>query len=365
MGPPRHLAALPGLTGETIEWPVPFADGVDRLLGLRGRKVAVLVSGDPFWFGAGRVLANALTPDEWVALPGPSVFSLVAARLGWALEAVQCRGLHAAPFERLVPELAPGEMFIVTLRDDPAVAALAGWLAGQGYGQSVLHVFERLGGPDARHRSASADGFDLVDVAHPVTVAFELAGRAGGFPRASGKADDLFESDGQMTKRPMRALTLSALQPRPGQRLWDIGAGTGSIAVEWLLSAPRTEAVAIELRADRAGRIARNAKRFGQDQLRVIEGDAPACLADLPLPDAVFVGGGLTAELLTWLEAHLPAGTLLVVNAVTLETEALVVAAQARLGGSLLKVELSQSQALGKFRGWASSFPVVQWSVTL
>lgn len=365
MGPPRHLAALPDLQAETIVWPVPFADGVEQLLALRGRNVVVLVSGDPFWFGAGRILAEALEPGEWVALPAPSVFSLVAARLGWALETVECRGLHAVPFARLVPDLAPGVRFIATLRDGAAVPEFSDFLNKNGYGATVLQVFEDLAGPGERHRSAPVATFDLCDIAHPVTVAFELAGPSKGVPRASGKPDDLFENDGQMTKRPMRALTLSALQPRPGQRLWDIGAGSGSIALEWTMSAAGAEAIAIEARSDRVARIAHNAEQLGQDRVTVIEGRAPDCLPGLPNPDAVFVGGGLTAGLLDWLETHLAGGPLLVANAVTLETEALVTAAHARLGGSLLKVALSEPQAVGRFRGWSASFPVVQWSVTL
>lgn len=365
MGPPRHLALLGRTAAERVAWPVPFAEGLPLLMGFRGRRVVVLVTGDPFWFGAGSVIARALEPGEWRALPAPSVFSLAAARLGWPLETVLCRGLHAAPLDRLRPELAPGVRLIVTLRDGPAVGDLAHWLDETGFGASRLHVTEALGGPRERLRSVTAADYGLTDVAHPVAVAVEVAGGGRTVSAASGQADDLFAHDGQITRRPVRALTLSTLAPRPGELLWDIGAGSGSIALEWLMSHPATQAVAIEARPDRARRIRENAVRLGQDRMQIVEGRAPAALDGLPDPQAVFVGGGLDAALLAALETRLAPGTRLVANAVTLETEALLVAAQARLGGHLLKVELSEAQPLGRFRGWAASYPVVQWSVAL
>ena len=365
IGPPRHLAALTWYKGETVEWPAPFREGLPKLLELRGRRVVALASGDPFWFGSGSMIAQVLEPGEWRAIPGPSVFSLIAARLGWPLQGTQCRGLHAAPFARLRRDLAPGRRFIVTMRDGPRTCEFAKWLSDQGFGDSEFRVFEALASSRERHRACRVADFDFTDVTHPITVAFEIAGEGEVIGRATGHPDALFENDGQITKRPVRALTLSALQPCPGERLWDIGAGSGSIALEWLLTDPSTEAVAVEARADRAAVIRGNAEKLGQDRLMVVEGQAPEALGDLPPPDAVFVGGGLDAALLDWLEAHLDKGTRLVANAVTLETEALVVAAQARLGGALLKVELSEPQPLGRFRGWKAAYPVVQWSVTL
>lgn len=365
MAPRRHLDLLGATGAEKVVWPVPFADGVEKLLSFRGRKVVVLASGDPFWFGAGSVLARELSPDEWQAYPNVSVFSLAAARLGWPLEKVLCRGLHAAPFERLRPDLAPGVQIIATLRDGEAAAKLASWLNDMRFGATNLHVLEALGGPRERVRICKADGFDLDDVQHPVAVAFEVAGDGPVLHGANGQPDDFIDHDGQITKRPVRALTLSALAPRPGERLWDIGAGSGSISFEWLMTHPTTEATAIETRADRAAQIRENARALGLDRLHVVEGGAPDVLDGLELPDVVFVGGGLNADLLQRLEALLLKGTRLVANAVTLDTEALLVEAQGRLGGSLLKVELSEAQPLGRFRGWKASYPVVQWSVTL
>jgi len=365
MGATRHLALLPGLAADLVAWPVPFAEGVTKLLAMRGRRVVMLASGDPFWFGAGTVLARHLEPGEWVALPGVSVFSLAASRIGWGLEAVQCLGLHAAPLARLRPLLAQGGRAIVTLRDGAAVAELAGYLVAQGFGASELTVMEALGGPRERVRRVTAEDYDLTDVQHPVACALEMAGTGAVMGRASGLADAWFENDGQITKRPVRALALSALAPRAGELLWDIGAGSGSIGVEWLLSDPSTQAIGFEANPERAARARENAARLGVDRLQIIEGQALDVLAGHPLPDAVFIGGGLSGDLLTLLCATVKPGTRLVAHAVTLESEAVLAQWHADKGGSLLRIELAEAQALGRRRGWKPSYPVVQWSVTL
>lgn len=363
MGPPRHLALLPDLPGERVEWPVPFAEGLTLLDGYAGRRVVVLASGDPFWFGAGSVIARRYAASEWRALPGLSVFALAAARRGWALDKTVCLGLHAAPLTRLRPFLAPGVRLIVTLRDGAAVADLGAYLGSIGFGASDLVVMEALGGPRERMTETRADA-DLSGFAHPVCVAVEVAGEGAVIPCTAGLDDVFFTSDGVMTKRPVRALTLSALAPRPGETLWDIGGGSGSVGIEWLLAHPSTEAIAIEPRADRIALIRANALALGVDRLRVVEGSAPGALAGLPVPDAVFVGGGLSAALLECLFDTLPRGTRLVANAVTLESEALLIGAQAARGGALLRVELGEAAPLGPRRGWKSAYPVVQWSVS-
>lgn len=365
-GAPRHLGLVPAVASpdaERIEWPVPFADGIERLLALRGRRVVMLASGDPFCLGGGSVVARHLAVGEWTALPAPSVFSLAAARLGWPLERTVCVGLHAAPLGRLRAQLAPRLRMLVTLRDGAAVASLAHWLVAQGFGASTLHVLEALGGVRERTRTTLAAGYAFADVAHPVVVGIEAAAEAHAVvPRACGLPDGLFEHDGQITKRPMRALTLSALAPRPGEHLWDIGTGSGSIAIEWLLAHPANAATAFEADPRRAQRARSNACALGVDCLQVIEGRAPAMLDGQPLPDAVFVGGGLSAALLEALWARLRPGTRVVCNAVTLESEALLAQWQAVHGGTLLRIELAEAAALGSRRGWKSAYPVVQWS---
>jgi precorrin-6Y C5,15-methyltransferase (decarboxylating) len=365
IGAPRHLALLPALACPTRAWPVPFDGGIAPLLAERGRRVVVLASGNPFWFGAGGTLARHLAADEWVAHPAPSTFGLAAARLGWRLEETACLGLHAAPLARLRPLLAPGVRAIVLVRDGAAAGALAAYLVDQGFGASMVTALEALGGPRERIRHARADAFAFADIAHPVALGIAVAGDGAVLPRASGVADRWFDHDGQITKRPVRALTLSALAPCAGELLWDIGAGSGSIAIEWLLAHPATTAIAFERAPDRAARARANAAALGVDRLTVVEGDAPAILAGRPRPAAVFVGGGLSHILLQWLAANLGGGTRLVANAVTLESDALLAEWQRDRGGTLLRVELAEAAPLGSRRGWRGSYPVVQWSVTL
>ena len=364
MGPKRHLELIGYTTPRQIEWPVPFSDGIGVLRGLEGRNVAVLASGDPFWFSAGRAISTAFKRDEWRALPVPSVFSLAASRLGWPIEDTLCIGLHAAPLARLRPHLAPGLRAIVLLRDGLAVPDLASYLASLGFCGSTLTVCEALGGPRERISTVSVAEARKGGFKHPVGVAVEVAGNGVIVPLASGRPDELFETDGVMTKRPVRALTLSALAPRAGENLWDIGGGSGTIAVEWALAHPTCSASVIEQRADRVALIRANADAFGLNRITIVQGAAMDVLDGLPAPDAVFIGGGLTAPLLERI-AKLPAGTRIVANAVTLEAEALLTQAHADHGGDLLRIEIARATPLGQKRGWTSAYPVVQWSVTL
>ncbi len=364
-GGQRHLDLAGvdvGVGARGRAWPSPFS--LDPVLAERGKPVAILASGDPFWHGVGGTLAQVLEPGEWVAHPAPSTFSLAAARLGWRLEATLCLGLHAASFNRLHPLLVDGVRAICLVRDSAAATALAGWLDAHGFGASKLHVLEALGGPRECIRQTTANAFSLRDVASPVAVAIEARG-ASGLSRASGLADDLFDHDGQITKRPVRAITLSTLAPRPGETLWDIGTGSGSIAIEWLIAAPDTKAFAVEDNGIRATRAAANAERFGVDhRLSVIRATAPDGLADLASPDAVFIGGGASDTLLGAVWTLVPKGTRIVVNAVTLETEALLARWSAEKGGMLLRIELAEARPLGTRHGWRAAMPIVQWSIT-
>lgn len=359
-GGPRHLDLIrAGQRGR--EWPVPFR--IDPVLAEKGRKVVVLASGDPFWHGAGGSLSAHLQPGEWVSHPAPSTFALAASRLGWRLEETVCLGLHAAPFERLVPVLARGVRVICLVRDGAAVSSLAEWLTARGFGASRLTILESLGGPSERIRAAWAEGFDIMDAAYPVAVAMAVEGDVG-LPRASGLPDELFASDGVMTKRPVRALTLSALAPRPGEVLWDLGAGSGSVSVEWCLAAPGATAHAVESRADRVANIRTNAEAFGLGhRLTVTGADWSEALAGLPEPDAVFIGGGATSAGIDMVWATIPEGTRLIVNAVTIESEALLAACHAQRGGTLMRVEIATAEPLGRMRGWVPARPVTQWSV--
>lgn len=356
-GGPRHLT-LVGAGEKGQPWPIPFDP--TPVLAHRGKPTVVLASGDPFWFGAGGSLMAHLQPGDWISHPSPSTFQLAANRLGWRLEDTLCLGLHAAPFARLRPVLGKGVRAICTLRDGAAVPELVRWLNDSGHPNVRLTVLERLGGPHQRIRPIT--GEPPQDIAAPVAVAIEA--KDPGLPQASGLPDDLFQHDGQLTKRPVRALTLSALAPRPGELLWDIGAGSGSIGIEWLL-AGGTRVEALEADPNRAARARANVESFGlSHRHRLTDARAPEGLSSLPSPDAVFIGGGASDALLTHLWDLIPPGTRIVMNAVTLETEALVLDWSARHGGHLLKVELSETTAIGRKRGWKSALPILQWSVT-
>lgn len=363
-GARRHLRLLPPLDAEVRQWPVPFADGIPRLLAERGRRVVLLVSGDPFWFGAGTTLTRHLSGGEWRALPSPSTFSLAASRLGWALDGCTCLGLHAKPLTRIRPQLHRGRRLLVLLRDGDAVGELANLLQRFGFGVSRLHLLESLGGERERIRTLPADAELPADITHPVAVGLEVDGEGPALPHTPGLPDALFEHDGQITRPAVRAMTLAALAPAPGERLWDIGTGSGSVAIEWLLAHPDNRALAFERSAERAARARRNAGNLGVDWLEVVEGRAPDVLQSQPLPDAVFIGGGLSAPLLERLWTQLPAGVRIVANAVTLESDALLGQWQQKVGGDLLRLELASVAAIGTRRGWKASYPIVQWRVT-
>ena len=360
-GGPRHLALCDaGARGR--EWPLPFS--VEPVLEHRGRAVVVLASGDPFWHGVGGTLAQVLDPSEWRGFPAPSCMTLAAARLGWRLEEVTTMGLHAAPFEVLLPHLAEGARLICTLRDGAAPAALADYLTAQGFGTSRLTVMEALGGPREISREADAATFDLDDIAAPVVVAIAVSGGAG-ISHAPGRDAALFAHDSQITKSPMRALTLAALAPRARELLWDVGAGSGSVSVEWCLAAPEARSIAIEPRESRCENIIENARRFGlAGRMRCVHGTAPDALADLPLPAAVFLGGGASEDVLQAIWDRITPGTRLVANAVALETQALLIRWHGMHGGQLLRIDLAQAAPLGTMQGWQPSRPQLQWSVT-
>lgn len=367
VGGKRHLALVASQDKPTLEWETPFAASIPRLLAHRGQRVVVLCSGDPFWYGAGSVLAEAVPAEETVAIPAPSTFAWAAARLRWRLEETMTLGLHARPIELLRPHLRTGARLIVLLRDGAATAQVAAYLSASGFGRSRLTVLQALGGPRERVRATTASGFALDDVTSPVALAIEAEAEpaAAILPRVAGLADEMFAHDGQLTKREIRAVTLSTLAPRGGELLWDVGAGAGSIGIEWLLAHPANRAIGIEARQDRLDRARANALSLGVPHFDLRLGTAPGALKDLPTPDAIFVGGGASREsVLDAAWQALPPGGRLVVNSVTLETEAILIARQARHGGTLLRLSVEHAGAVGSLTGWRAAMPVVQWSVT-
>ena len=362
-GGKRHLAlAAPLIRGVARPWLSPFERAIEEVLAYRGRQVCVLASGDPLVYGVGSVLLGHVDSRETMVVPAPSTFSLAAARLGWALPETALVSVHGRTLDLIRPHLQPGARVLALTSDGEGPAALARLLAESGFGASRMTVLEALGGPRERVRATTASGFDLGDVDPLNTVAIEVVAAPGArvLARTPGLSDELFEHDGQITKREIRAITLSALGPRRGELLWDVGAGAGSVAIEWMLADPSLRAIAIEARNDRAVRIRRNAAAFGVPGLEIVEGRAPAAFDDLAPPDAVFIGGGAIDVLDAAVRALRPCGRL-VVNAVTLETEALLVARHATLGGDLTRVEIARAEPVGRRHGWRPALPMTQW----
>jgi precorrin-6B C5,15-methyltransferase / cobalt-precorrin-6B C5,C15-methyltransferase len=364
----RHLALVaPLIRGAARAWPSPFDGAADEVGRQRGRQVCVLASGDPFHYGVGAVLARRIDPREMIVLPAPSAFSLAAARLGWSLPDTTLLSLHGRSLDLIRPHLQPGACILVLTSGGDAPAALAQLLAQSGFGETRLTVLEALGGPRERVRSTTAAGFALgaVDPLNTVALEIEAAADARILPLASGIPDRLFEHDGQITKREVRAVVLSSLAPRRGDLLWDIGAGSGAVAIEWILQDPSLRAIALERRADRAARIVRNAAACGVPGLKVMTAAAPAAFAELPKPDAIFVGGGASEfGVLDAAARALRPGGRLVVNAVTLGSETLLLSRHAVLGGELLRLAISRAEPLGEKLGWHAARPVTQWQWT-
>lgn len=362
-GGARHLALAGDLVkGEARAWPSPFTEGIAQILAARGRAVCVLASGDPFLHGVGATLARHVPAAEMHVIPAPSAFSLAAARLGWALQEVACVSLHGKEIGRIRPHLHPGSRILALTSDESGPAAVAALLATLGFGASRIIVLEALGGPRARMRETRAQDFALAGIDPLNLLAITVEGSAPVIHFGRGLPDDLFEHDGQITKREIRAVTLSALAPRRGELLWDIGAGAGSIAIEWLLCDPSLRAIAIEENAARAARIARNAAALGVPHLRVVDGAAPPALLGLPQPDAVFIGGGASDEgVLDAAIFDLKPGGRLIANAVTLETEALLLGLQARLGGDLVRLAVTRAAPVKGMTAWRPAMPVTQW----
>jgi precorrin-6Y C5,15-methyltransferase (decarboxylating) len=364
-GGARHLAlAAEAISGEARQWPSPLENAYSGIVQLRGQQICVLASGDPFHYGIGASLMRVVAADEMLCVPHISAFSLAAARLGWPVQDVSCLSLHGRPLERIIPHLQDGRRIIALTSDEHGPSALAQLMAARGFGPSRITVLEALGGPSEKMRTALAQEFDPGTLQPLNVVAVEVMADSSAriIPLTSGMPDDWFEHDGQITKRDIRAMTLSALAPRQGDLLWDIGGGAGSVAIEWMLAHPSLKAITLEQHAERAQHIARNALNFGVPDLKIIHGFSADIVPTLPLPDAVFVGGGgHDSALIDVLVQNLKPKGRLVMNAVTLETEAELLRRYAILGGELRRISIARAEPVGRRTGWRAAMPVTQW----
>jgi precorrin-6B C5,15-methyltransferase / cobalt-precorrin-6B C5,C15-methyltransferase len=365
VGGARHLAMVPESNAERMSWASPLKRTVEDILRWRGRRVVVLATGDPMWYGVGVTLARAVPLEEMLILPTPSAFSLACARLGWPLAETECLTLHGRPLALLNGAVAPGARLLLLSHDGTTPAAVAKAMVELGYGPSRVVALEHMGGAAERQVAATAETWPAAQVADLNTVAVEcVAGPEAVIrPHTPGLPDEAFRHDGQLTKREIRAMTIAALAPLPGQRLWDIGAGCGSIAIEWLRCGRSLRATAIERDAERVSMITENAAVLGVPQLQVVTGAAPGALADLPPPDAVFIGGGVTVPGLAercW--TALPRGGRLVVNVVTVEGEGRLIGLRDEIGGTLTRLAVSRAEPVGPFSGWRPLMPVTQFA---
>jgi precorrin-6Y C5,15-methyltransferase (decarboxylating) len=366
LGGARQLALLPARSGQhRAAWPSPLRGQLPLFLSQFGSaSVVALASGDPLISGIGTTLIELLGASLVRILPAVSSIALARAELGWPAESCAVVSVVGRNPALVLRELAPGRRVIVLSSDESTPLAVAELLRAVGYGASAIHVLGELGSAgftridgDAATWSATAPRLNIIGL--------ELRGpRVGGW--VGGLPDDAFEHDGQLTKRDLRASALARLTPAPGESLWDVGAGAGSIGIEWMRAHPSCMATAIEANPERAVRIGRNAARLGVPNLQVVTGSAPEALDELPTPAAVFVGGGATRPgvIARCLEA-LPAGGRLVVHGVTLETERLLGELQATHGGELTRIAIETAAPIGSFTGWTSHRTVTQWALTV
>ncbi len=373
VGGDRHLAMLPpDDTRERLLWASPIEDSVNQIIQRRGQAVCVLASGDPMCYGIGVTLTRRIAIAEMAIVPASSAFSLACARLGWSLTEIETLSLCGRDPALLNALLYPEARLLVLSADQSTPATVAQLLTQQGFGNSQITVLERMGGTQERITSGIASTWAATNLADLNTIAIHAhftppplhPSSLPPLPRLPGLPDTAYHHDGQLTKREVRAITLSALAPLPGQLLWDVGAGCGSIAIEWLRSDRRCRAIAIEQHPTRLQYIADNAIALGTPNLTIIAGTAPIALNGLPKPDAIFIGGGLTAPELfeTCWQALRPGGRL-VANAVTVESEQMLFQWQRQLGGELSRIAIQRAEPVGKFLGWKAMAPITQWVV--
>lgn len=364
VGAERHHDLAQGVAAERIAWPSPFDALIDTLNGLRGQRVVVLATGDPLWFSVGARIGRELNAAEITYHPQLSAFQLAAARMGWSLADVETLTVHGRPVEQMIAFIQPDARLLILTTGADTPGQIAAFLAERGFGRSKMTVLAHMGGETEARFDGIAEGWDHeVPAFNTLAVECIAAPDAALLPRVPGLSDDLFRHDGTMTKQEVRAATLAKLMPMRGALLWDIGTGCGSVAVEWMRAARYARAIGIEPRADRRALAAANALALGAPKLDLIDGRVPEALDGLAAPDAVFIGGGLSRETFDAAWAALRPLGRMVCNAVTLESEALLLALHKEFGGQLVKLSVNRAEPVGGLTGWRPLMPVTQWSL--
>jgi precorrin-6Y C5,15-methyltransferase (decarboxylating) len=359
VGSPRQLELLPRcIVGTRVAWPSPFS--LDAALSEPGEAVCVLASGDPMLYGVGASLARQVPAAQMHVLPSPSSYSLAAARLGWPLQDVVTLSVVARPVAALAAHLYSGQRLLVLSNDGTSPQAVAQLLRERGFGPSRMTVLEHLGGPGERRVDGTAnDDFSEIAALNLIAIECQASPDAPRLSPLAGLPDTAFRHDGQLTKRDIRAVTLARLAPQPGELLWDVGAGCGSIGIEWMRAHRSCRAIAVESDEGRQALIEHNRDALGVPGLQLVRGRAPDALAGLAMPDAIFIGGGVTREnVLSDCWAALKPGGRLVANAVTLQSEVTLVQWRERYGGELTRLHIAQACPLGEFDTWRQALPI-------
>ncbi|SES29210.1 precorrin-6Y C5,15-methyltransferase (decarboxylating) [Tranquillimonas rosea] len=364
VGGDRHHRLSDAVTAERVAWPSPFDALIDLLQSFKGRRVVVLATGDPLWFSVGARIGRSIPPEEIVYHPQISAFQLAAARMGWSLADVETLTVHGRPVEQMIAFIQPDARLLILTTGAETPAQIARFLSDRGFGASRMTVFAAMGGTDEARFDGTAQGWDHeVPAFNTLAVECIAAPDAALLPRVPGLDDDLFRHDGTMTKQEVRAETLAKLMPMRGALLWDIGTGCGSVAIEWMRAARYARAVGIEPRADRRALAAENALALGTPRLDLVDGTAPDALAGLEAPDAIFIGGGVSEAVFDAAWAALKPLGRLVANAVTLESQAVLLDLYHRHGGRLVTLSVQRAAPVGTRTGWRPLMPVTQLSL--
>jgi precorrin-6B C5,15-methyltransferase / cobalt-precorrin-6B C5,C15-methyltransferase len=364
IGGDRHHDLTRDSQAQRVAWPSPFDAMIETIRSYRGKRLVVLVTGDPLWFSVGARIVRSIPAEEISFFPQLSAFQLAACRLGWSLADLDCLTAHGRPVENITPFIQPDARLIVLTTGAETPGQIAHLLTERGYGSSRMICFSAMGGPSEKQCEATATDWN-----HEVSSFNTLAVECHAGPEAlitsrlAGLPDHLFEHDGKMTKSEVRSVTLAKLMPMRGALLWDIGCGSGSVAIEWMRAAPDALAIGLEPRADRRELAMRNAVALGTPRLQLLDATAPEGLDEMPEPDAVFIGGGLSEATIDLALKRLKPFGRLVANAVTLESEAVLLHLHSRLGGELVRLSVQRADSIGDLTGWRPMMPVTQWSL--